>query len=372
MDEHLLVVESAFKFFPGKNALDGASFKLRAGEIGCILGPSGSGKTTLLRLVAGLERLSAGRLWMHGRLVDDGAAVFVPPERRRLGMVFQDYALWPHVTAVENVGLPLRERRVRDWRQRAADLLARVGLRGLERRYPHELSGGQQQRVALARTLAADATLLLLDEPLSNLDAALRDEMRGLIAEVIRAHDLTALYITHDQSEAFFLADRLGVLDEGRLLQVGAPEDVYERPAHPAVAEFTGAQGPFRARVANGRLLWAGAQIALPGDAAPREGPVEIYVRPHWLRPGAEEEGALRARVRACAYVGGGYEAVVDVEEITLRVRLDQRARVGQTLHLRCDGRRLIVFSGRDSRSGAPELEEESRRWSRLPRTSVS
>jgi len=245
-------IASLTKTYPGAGqpALKGVSLDVAPGTFLVLLGPSGSGKTTLLRCLAGIERIDGGAISLGSRIVADGRA-HVPPEQRDLSMVFQDYALWPHLTALDNVAFALRRRRLRrpECRARAGLMLARVGLGEFTRLYPNELSGGQQQRVALARALIADTGLILCDEPLSNLDADLRERMRVEISALVREAGATTVYITHDQAEAFALADHIGVLEDGALVQSGAPEEVYNHPATPFVARFTGLSGELRVRV---------------------------------------------------------------------------------------------------------------------------
>ncbi|MGH8903586.1 MAG: ABC transporter ATP-binding protein [Egibacteraceae bacterium] len=231
------------KRFDGTVAVDGVDLAPRDGEFVAILGPSGCGKTTLLRMVAGFEPPDGGTIRMGGRLVSDGdRGIVVPPERRRIGMVFQTYAVWPHMTAADNVAYPLRLRRVNraERRRRVAEILDLVGLAGLERRLPNQLSGGQQQRVALARALVAEPDLLLLDEPLSNLDAKLRERMRRDLRRIQHEVGVTTVLVTHDQAEAMELADRIVVLRDGRVEQAGAPEALYRAPANAFVADFLG------------------------------------------------------------------------------------------------------------------------------------
>jgi iron(III) transport system ATP-binding protein len=221
-------------------AVDGLSLTVAEGEILALLGPSGCGKTTTLRLIAGFEAPDAGTVAVRGAVVASPERM-VAPEDRGIGIVFQDYALFPHLTVADNVafGLQRLPRPVR--RERVARTLEMVDLADLARRYPHELSGGQQQRVAVARALAPAPALMLLDEPFSNLDADLRAQMRDEVEKVLRTTGTTAIFVTHDQEEAFTLADRVGVLNRGRIEQIAAPEDVYHHPASRFVAEFVGA-----------------------------------------------------------------------------------------------------------------------------------
>ena len=235
----LLVLDRVSKRFgPGSApAVDGLSLRVAEGEILALLGPSGCGKTTTLRLIAGLETPDAGTITLRGRTVA-GPGQTVPPEERGVGIVFQDYALFPHLTVSDNVGfgLPRPSRR-----GRVEEVLDLVGLGGLASRYPHELSGGQQQRVALARALAPAPAVMLLDEPFSNLDADLRAQMRDEVERILRSSATTAVFVTHDQEEAFTLADRVGVLRAGAVEQLATPQQIYHRPATRFVAAFVGA-----------------------------------------------------------------------------------------------------------------------------------
>jgi iron(III) transport system ATP-binding protein len=226
-------------FGAGVIAVRDLSLSVQPGEIVTVVGPSGCGKTTMLRLIAGFEGADAGVIAISGRVVDDGR-VRVPPEARGIGFVFQDYALFPHLTVSANVAFGLRKLHARARRERIDAVMRLCELKGLEHRYPHELSGGQQQRTALARALAPGSNVVLLDEPLSNLDAALRRTMRGELRQMLREAGATALVVTHDQAEALEIADRVLVLQHGRLEQIGTPYDVYTAPASPFVASFIG------------------------------------------------------------------------------------------------------------------------------------
>ena len=227
--------------YPGQSeaAVDGVSLSLRAGDIGVLIGPSGCGKTTLLRAVAGLERASAGSITLDGECVSD-ARHHMPAEQRRIGMVFQDYALFPHLDVGRNLAFGIDKLPRAQREQRVAEVLELVGLAGLQARYPHELSGGQQQRVALARALAPQPRLLLLDEPFSNLDVDLRERLAHEVRSIIKAAGTTALFVTHDQLEAFAIGDQIGVMHEGHLHQWDDAYALYHRPATRFVAEFIG------------------------------------------------------------------------------------------------------------------------------------
>jgi iron(III) transport system ATP-binding protein len=228
------------KFFDGTPAVEDVSLEIPAGQIMTLLGPSGCGKTTALRLVAGFERLDTGQIEIGGEVVA-GPGAHRPPEQRRIGMVFQDYAIFPHLSVADNVGFGLNARSERGVKQaRIETMLEFVGLAAMGQRMPHELSGGQQQRVALARALAPEPRALLLDEPFSNLDAALRADVRAEVRDLLRQSGTTTIFVTHDQEEALFFGDLIAVMRAGRIEQVGAPEEIYLRPRTRFVAGFMG------------------------------------------------------------------------------------------------------------------------------------
>jgi len=251
---HEVIVRAARKRYGTLEALAGIDLEIGAGQFTVLLGPSGSGKSTLIRGIAGIERFDSGSIHFDSKVISEGAK-HLAPERRDLAMVFQDYALWPHLTVRQNVAYALRRRHLvtADARNRVIETLDRVGLAGKADSYPHELSGGQQQRVALARALVGRPALLLFDEPLSNLDADLRERLRVEISTLTRESGATALYITHDQAEAFALADDIGVLRNGKLEQRGTPEEIFRHPATPFVAGFTGLAGSFSGQAAGER-----------------------------------------------------------------------------------------------------------------------
>jgi iron(III) transport system ATP-binding protein len=264
---------------PAHLAVEDLTLDVAAGEILCLLGPSGCGKTTLLRLIAGFETPDEGHIRIAGLEVA-GPTTWVPPDRRRIGFVFQDYALFPHLTVLQNVAFGLRGSRRSERERRAAEVLDLVGLTIFSGRYPHQLSGGQQQRVALARALAPQPAVILLDEPFSNLDAALRGATRDEVRQILKRTGATTVLVTHDQEEALTFADRIAVMRAGHLEQVGAPEAVYLRPRTAFVASFLG-----RTNLLRGEAHGAHAQTGLGDVALARaaKGQVILSVRPEAL-----------------------------------------------------------------------------------------
>ena len=275
----LLEVENLRHAYGDHEVVRGLTFSLPRGAIGCLLGPSGCGKTTVLRCIAGFESIQAGEIRLAGRIVS-GAGVMVPPEKRRVGMVFQDYALFPHLTVAANIAFGLHAAPAEDRAARVGELGELVGLSAALDKYPHEISGGQQQRVALARALAPRPELLLLDEPFSNLDVDLRERLSLEVREIIKASAATAVLVTHDQQEAFAMADEIGVLHEGRIQQWDSPYNLYHRPANRFVADFVG-QGvflPAKALSAEQVEIELGV---LKGGVLPRNGEgLEVLLRP--------------------------------------------------------------------------------------------
>jgi iron(III) transport system ATP-binding protein len=303
-------------------AVDDVSFDVRRGEFLTLLGPSGCGKSTTLRLIAGLERPDEGEIQVDGRLVTSPRRrVYVPPEKRGMGMVFQSYAVWPHMTVFENVAFPLRVRGrpAAEVKARVSQVLEVIGLGGLADRPAPELSGGQQQRVALGRALVADPTLLLLDEPFSNLDARLREGMRVEMGQLQRRLGLTTIFVTHDQTEAMMLSDRIFVMNGGRVEQTGTPREVYERPGSRFVMDFLGRINYLRAHVArlpNGGLgarLADGTEVAVvvPQELALNH-PITLAFRSADAELSTTVDGTgWPGVVQTVAYMGGREEYVI-------------------------------------------------------------
>ena len=320
------------KRFGAVTAVDGVSLHIAEGTVHTLLGPSGCGKTTTLRCIAGLERPDGGEVLIGGRLVAaPGRGVFVPPERRGLGMVFQSYALWPHMTVFENIAFGLREqKRARaEIQARVAEVLALTRLAGLEDRYPSQISGGQQQRVALARSLALRPGVLLFDEPLSNLDAKLRESMRMELVELHRVLGITSVYVTHDQVEAMVISDRISVMHQGRVLQTGAARELYERPADPFVADFLGGGNFLSGQVAGDRIAAEGGlSIAGPLPGGTAEGSrVLVALRPERLRVHAADPGGeancWRGELQGQVFAGDHVLCRVALGGREMRVRAD-------------------------------------------------
>ncbi|MFF2019943.1 ABC transporter ATP-binding protein [Paenibacillus sp. NPDC058177] len=308
-----LIIRDLAKSFGDVQALKPANLHIKAGSFTTLLGPSGCGKTTLLRLLAGLETPDAGEILADGEPIYSASRrVNQPVHRRNFGMVFQDFALWPHLSVFENVAFGLRAaRQKQDLRGRVLEALRTVRLDGLEERYPHQLSGGQQQRVAFARAVVTRPRLVLFDEPLSALDAILRDEMRVELISLVKNIGITALYVTHDQAEAMSMSDEVVVMQGGHILQSGSPEEIYRTPAHPFVARFIG------------KSNWVI--------------PDQQMLRPEQLRWSQEGDSNLsfHGTIRHVSYMGDRYEMILDMQDMGQWIAYhEQRLRVGDNVCL--------------------------------------
>ena len=321
------------KRFAGVTAVNDASLGVQTGTLLALLGPSGCGKTTLLRLIAGLERPHSGTIEVAGRIVES-ASVHVPPERRQVGLVFQEFALFPHLSVQGNVafGLP----RGRDQAARVEDLLGQVGLGGLGTRMPHELSGGQQQRVALARALAPRPRLIMLDEPFSNLDPALREGVRREVRRVLRAAKATAIIVTHDQEEALSLTDEVAVMMDGRILQQAPPAELYRRPVSRRVAEFIGDINVIDGRAIGRAVVCDLGTISVLDDLY---GPADVLIRPEALQL-TEDPGGQAVQVSRSFF---GHDQMINIR-FDSGLRLSSR--VGPTFTFRRDTRVRVQLSG--------------------------
>ena len=315
------------------------------GEFVTLLGPSGCGKTTMLRIIAGFEKPTAGEVYIGDQLVS-GGNTFVPPEKRGIGMVFQSYAVWPHMNVFENVAYPLQIQKQpkEKIREAVGKVLETVHLSQYAERLPNQLSGGQQQRVALARALVAEPRLLLLDEPLSNLDAKLRESMRFEIKEIQQRTGITVVYVTHDQTEAMAMSDRIFLINRGVVQQCGTPQDIYNRPANQFVADFLGKVDFFKGEVRDGRIVFPvmGDQ-SLPYDGK-RTGKVEAAIRPENIF--FAEDGPLSGVMETVYYLGEVCDCRVRVGEALVRVITggwqEESLRKGQPVRLQV--RDFMVF----------------------------
>ncbi len=320
-------IEKLHKKYGDSVAVDALDLSIRDGEFLTLLGPSGCGKTTTLRCIAGLEKADGGVVRIGDEVVDDAAGrTHIPPEKRDIGMVFQSYALWPHMSIAANVGYPLKMRGVRrnDLNSRVTSALDMVGLNGREQFSPSELSGGQQQRVALARALVAEPRLILFDEPLSNLDARLRAMMRAELREMHQRIGRTSIYVTHDQEEALTLADRIVVINQGAIEQVGSPREIYREPASRFVADFIGFDNIFGGRaierrdslalvelVGSGQHVWVEDPGSITADSA-----VDIAIRGsafQLARGDSREQNCLKGTVVTYTYLGDSFELKLDI-----------------------------------------------------------
>lgn len=347
LDNRKLEVEHVtVSFAPGRPAVDGASLSLTCGRLTALLGPSGSGKSTLLRAIAGLERPAGGSVRFEGRAWSDDA-VHLAPEERRCGVVFQDYALFPHLNAVDNVAYGLKGAR-RERRAKALDQLRAVELDHRSQAFPHELSGGEQQRVALARALAPGPNVMLLDEPFSGLDRRLRAELRETSAAALRASEAATLLVTHDAEEALALADQIALMSEGRIIQTGAPDQLYLKPSSFAAARLLGDVEAFDARVHAGVAETPLGRVAADGveDGAA----VTILLRPEGvIVRNAAEDGALADVVERRA--AAGYARLVcrleSGREVQARAGLADHIRAGDAVRLSLDPHFASVVSAK-------------------------
>lgn len=333
------------KRFPGLTALDGVSLELAPGEFVALLGPSGCGKTTALRVLAGLESADDGHILIDGRDVVD-----VPTNRRDIGMVFQSYSLFPHLTVLENVEFGLRMRKVApgERRRRATAMLDMVGLDHHAERFAHQLSGGQQQRVALARALVTEPRVLLLDEPLSALDAKVRVGLRDEIRRIQTELGITTLFVTHDQEEALAVSDRVAVMRAGRIEQIGTPEELYSMPANAFVADFVGLSNRVPATIDGAVAQALGVALPLVDAGAAPAGEGVALVRPEdvVLTLTAGGEGAREATVVTTSFLGSLRRTrvrLVDGLELVVQHAAGEHVEVGQTVGVRLAGRPVVV-----------------------------
>ena len=338
----LLEVRNLRHAYGNHEVVVGLTFSLARGAIGCLLGPSGGGKTTVLRCIAGFEAAQEGEILLAGRAVS-GRGVMVPPERRRIGMVFQDYALFPHLSVADNIAFGLHALPQADRTARVRALADLVGLAAVLDKYPHETSGGQQQRVALARALAPRPELLLLDEPFSNLDIDLRERLSLEVRDIIKASGATAVLVTHDQQEAFAMADEIGVLHDGRLQQWDSPYNLYHRPANRFVADFVG-QGVFLPA----RALPAGKleiELGILQGESQGNGEVEVLLRPDDVVH--DDAAPTRAEVLHKAFRGAEILYTLRLEsgrKVLALVPSHHNHALGEKIGIRLDVDHVVAF----------------------------
>jgi len=331
------------KDYAGHRALTGVSLSVRPGEFVALLGPSGCGKTTVLRALSGLEQVNGGSI-----LIDGVDVVDVPVNKRDIGMVFQSYSLFPHLTSIENVEFGLRMRKVptSDRRSRAAEALELVGLGNLAGRYAHQLSGGQQQRIALARALVTRPRVLLLDEPLSALDAKVRVQLRDEIRRIQTDLGITTLFVTHDQEEALAVADRVAVMRDGSIEQIGTPEELYTSPTTAFVAAFVGLSNRMPATLSSGRVTLYGETLSVLGSP-PVNGPVLAFVRPEdLLLVGNGTEGSIPAVVVATSFLGSLRRTqfrLADDTLVSVQHDVSEHPQPGESVALRLRGNAVSV-----------------------------
>ncbi|MCX2963218.1 ABC transporter ATP-binding protein [Gordonia aquimaris] len=344
--------------YAGKTAIDDVEFTARDGEFLTLLGPSGCGKTTTLMSIAGLAEPTRGSITCGDEVLFDSArSINRPPERRNCGVVFQSYAIWPHKSVAANVAYPLRLRKVpkKEIRTRVHEALSMVGLDGLAERYPYQLSGGQQQRVALARAVTYSPGVLLLDEPLSNLDAKLREQARNWLKEFQSAVGLTTIFVTHDQDEALALSDRIIVMNEGRIEQVGAPEEIYRKPYSPFVASFLGSANLLRGDIVGRRGELT--EVQLSGSSGPTldvlddtpHKSVLVMARPEDIDMATDGQDTVAfpipGRITSRMFVGAAFRYVVRCGRHDIAVVSRQRLEPGP-VRLRVDPQRCRLFPG--------------------------
>ncbi len=338
------------------NALKDIDLEVSEGDFCVLLGPSGCGKTTTLRCVAGLERPDGGEIEISGRMVNSPAnRIFVPAEKRDIGMVFQSYAIWPHMSVFENVAFPLTQGQKRVAKsmvgERVRTALKRVQLDGLEDRPATDLSGGQQQRVAMARAMVTDAKVLLMDEPLSNLDARLREQMRVELKKITKSIGVTTLYVTHDQAEALSLGDKVCVMNHGEILQIAVPNEVYAKPANLFVAQFVGEMNFVKGAVAGPDKIESplGVVVASVPVGVTTGAQVTLAIRPEHVEVtpcGSQATSTVIGRVATRSYLGDSALLEVEINGVTLLAKLagDTALNVGQSAAVNCPGHRWHVF----------------------------
>jgi iron(III) transport system ATP-binding protein len=341
-----VTIKNLTKSFGSSQVLKEFNEVFRDGEFVTLLGPSGCGKTTMLRMIAGFEIPTTGEIWIDDKLVS-GGKTFLPPEKRDIGMVFQSYAVWPHMNVFDNVAYPLQIKHVKreEIRTRVDKILETVHLTRYADRLPNQLSGGQQQRIALARALVAEPNLLLLDEPLSNLDAKLRESMRFEIKDITKSLGISVVYVTHDQTEAMAMSDRIFLINNGIVQQSGTPDEIYNHPANQFVADFLGKVDFFKGVAENGTIHLSEWEADLQYPKMEQSGNIEVAIRPENIRISKESDGIM-GKLEKLYYLGDETDCRVRVGKALVRVITDgfshREFQEGDNVSL--DVREFIVF----------------------------
>ena len=341
-----VTIKNLTKSFGSSQVLKEFNEEFHDGEFVTLLGPSGCGKTTMLRMIAGFEIPTTGEIWIDDKLVS-GGKTFLPPEKRDIGMVFQSYAVWPHMNVFDNVAYPLQIKHVKkeEIRTRVEKILETVHLSRYADRLPNQLSGGQQQRIALARALVAEPNLLLLDEPLSNLDAKLRESMRFEIKDITKSLGISVVYVTHDQTEAMAMSDRIFLINNGIVQQSGTPDEIYSHPVNQFVADFLGKVDFFKGVAENGTIHMTDWEVDLQYPGMEQKGNVEVAIRPENIRISKKTSGIM-GKLEKMYYLGDVTDCRVRVGKALVRVITDgfsyREFREGDPVIL--DVREFIVF----------------------------
>ena len=341
-----VTIKNLTKSFGSSQVLKEFNEEFHDGQFVTLLGPSGCGKTTMLRMIAGFEIPTTGEIWIDDKLVS-GGKTFLPPEKRDIGMVFQSYAVWPHMNVFDNVAYPLQIKHVKkeEIRTRVEKILETVHLSRYADRLPNQLSGGQQQRIALARALVAEPNLLLLDEPLSNLDAKLRESMRFEIKDITKSLGISVVYVTHDQTEAMAMSDRIFLINNGIVQQSGTPDEIYSHPLNQFVADFLGKVDFFKGVAENGTIRMTDWEVDLQYPGMEQKGNVEVAIRPENIRISKKTSGIM-GKLEKMYYLGDVTDCRVRVGKALVRVITDgfsyREFREGDPVSL--DVREFIVF----------------------------
>ena len=355
-------IKNLFKRFKNVVAINHIQLEVQKGEMLTLLGPSGCGKTTTLRCIAGLEKPEEGEIVIDGKaMLSQG---FVPPSKRGIGMVFQNYAVWPHMKVFNNIVYGLKIERIsrQKIKERAQQVVSLVGLKGLEDRYPAQLSGGQQQRVALARALVSNPKVLLLDEPLSNLDAKLREELRFEIKSLVRRMGITAVYVTHDQAEAMVISDRIAVMNSGNIVQIGTPQEIYKNPVNKFVADFIGTMNFISGKVVevlpDTQTVYVSTgfsdrMVCMTPDSTVVSPGAQIYasIRPEdvqvFTEPLQDRDNVFKGTIAHKAYLGNFLFFFVKVNETMIRVQVAHHLpqEEGQELYIFLDPQKCMILS---------------------------